>query len=216
MTLLLKNSLPAERNRGCCFAENFDSVEAFYKNGGTITGTPIFRPGYVTFNGASRIDYNIGNPSIHLNGPFTLIIKIVPVAVAALSVIVGFGKSDLTNGPYIGIDSLIGTDNIWIGNYGGALKGTFKFDGYPHQIAYTSAGAPPDAVTAVKLYVDGILKNSGTPFSININHPTVFMGDHLSGGYPYTGIINWVRLFSQELSIEEVAAYANNTMWSVI
>ncbi len=49
MTLLVQNSLPAERARSCVFAESFDSVDSFYKNPWTTTyvhTTPISGTAY--------------------------------------------------------------------------------------------------------------------------------------------------------------------------
>jgi len=40
MSLLNKNSTPAERARGCVFAENFESQALVEQNGGTVVGAP--------------------------------------------------------------------------------------------------------------------------------------------------------------------------------
>lgn len=207
-SLLIAQSLPAERARGLIFCERFYSVDAFYKNGGTVTaGSPTFSQNSVYMNGSSYITYSIGNLSIRGNGAFTILATTTPIAVSALSVIVGFGTSALTNGPYIGVNSLSGASNVWAGNYGGAIKGTFVFDGRPHQICMVSSGAALGSLTPVALYVDGTLLNSATSFTISVSSSTVFMGDH-GGGYPYNGIINNVRLFNVALTPEEVLAYA--------
>jgi len=59
MSLLVKNSTPAERSRGCLFAERFESVEKVIENNGTISGAPSIDFG-ITLDGTNDyVTYNL-------------------------------------------------------------------------------------------------------------------------------------------------------------
>jgi hypothetical protein len=56
--LLNSYSMPAERLRGCVFAEGFRSYADVVRNSTTITGAPVVGDGYIMLNGAQRVAYD--------------------------------------------------------------------------------------------------------------------------------------------------------------
>jgi hypothetical protein len=211
MTLLLKNSLPAERNRGCVFAENFDSVEAFYKNDGTVAaGTPIFGLRTVTFDGASYLSYPIGNTVIRGSRAFSII---------------GMFTASSTAGTQFWIELAlcggVANTGIGIGISGGnwvvqipavaVLSVAAVTVGQRVQIGVTYNGG----AGTIRTYANGIAgpTQNTTQAVTNVGFR---VGNRLGFVDYAIGVCHFIRLFDQELSLEEVAAYANNTMWSVI
>lgn len=57
MSKLIKNSLSAERIRGCVFAENFENNTAVVDNGGTITSAPIINFSMTTDGTDDQVSY---------------------------------------------------------------------------------------------------------------------------------------------------------------
>ena len=70
MTMLIKNTLPAERVRGCIFAEQFRNTPDIIENRGKITGALTFDDNGAYFDGNSYISYGNAGYSEYL-GLFT-------------------------------------------------------------------------------------------------------------------------------------------------
>jgi len=54
---LITNSTPAERNRGCIFAENFENSDEVVRNGGTIVSAPTVNNGLTTDGTDDEVTY---------------------------------------------------------------------------------------------------------------------------------------------------------------
>ncbi len=76
---LYANSHPAERARGCTFADRFESQALVEKNGGAVTGTPTFNPKTgVTLDGAADyITYNLAGSEFD-SDPISIVIEFTP------------------------------------------------------------------------------------------------------------------------------------------
>jgi len=199
MSLLTVNSLPASRARGCVFAENFDSIEAFYKNGGTIvTGTPVFGKNNCYFDGASYLRYPIEISSIRSTGPWTLSCFIKPSSTTGYSISLGFGSIALTKLPWIGVGA---SGFFTTGTYGSALASTIAHDGvsWYHVASTFSSGT-------TTIYVNGVSYGSSGALVSAIDDSNVYIGG--IPGYLMTGMVKRLRIFSVALTSEEIAAYA--------
>jgi len=210
VSLLGKNATPAERMRGCVFVERFDSVDDAVKNGMTIGGgTPTFTPGAVTFDGASYLNYPIANSSIRSGNICSFEIETIPTAaVAGVAYLLVAGNPA---GNYVAIRIVA---NVWQVVVSGvvALNSTFPLVvGQKVKFACTLSGN----VGTLRTYLDGV---AGATFAFagtsqTITTPQILLGGFAAASY-YTGQIHSVRLFSQELSPEEVLQYATNNVYS--
>lgn len=59
MSRLIQNSLPAERLRGCLFAEKFESADKVINNGGSISGSPAINFGLAIDGVSDSISYPV-------------------------------------------------------------------------------------------------------------------------------------------------------------
>lgn len=203
MSLLLQNGLPAERQRGLVFCERFDSVEAFYKNGGTIaTGTPIFGKNNCYFDGSSRLTYSMGNPTIKGSSAATLMAVLKYSALTSgpkLAAEIGDG-----GGLYLGVHN--GTTNIGFGIYaiGDISAGIIPNINQSYHLTITYAGG---AGGAISCFVDGINVANGNA-TCAVATSNVYMGQAHVGAYSFIGFVSNVQIFNKQLSAEEVLAYS--------
>ena len=196
--------------RGCVFVEKFDSADDAVRNGMTIGGgTPTFTPGAVTFDGASYLNYPIANSSIRSGNICSFEIETIPTAaVAGVAYLLVAGNPA---GNYVAIRIVA---NVWQVVVSGvvALNSTFPLVvGQKVKFACTLSGN----VGTLRTYLDGV---AGATFAFagtsqTITTPQILLGGFAAASY-YTGQIHSVRLFSQELSPEEVLQYATNNVYS--
>lgn len=78
MTLLNRNTTPAERARGCVFSELFRDGESIARNGGTVTGTPAIDKG-ITLNGITDyVGYDLDVGGFYSDGALSFVIGFLP------------------------------------------------------------------------------------------------------------------------------------------
>lgn len=71
------NSLPAERERGCSFAESFINQEAITKNGGTLNGAPEIKNGLVLNGTTQNAVFNLAGSEFDSSN-ISIVIKFIP------------------------------------------------------------------------------------------------------------------------------------------
>ncbi len=209
MTLLLRNSTPAERQRGLIFVETFRSVDDVFKNGATIGGgTPTFTPGAVTFDGASYLNYPAGNTKIRTATAFTFDLECTPVSTTGTPVMlyVGVAGGGADTGLGIGITG---------GNWGLYRAGVGWFDiglaavvGRKDHIAVTCPSGPN---VNAPTYVNGVAGNVLAAYTHVLTSADLYIGARKVTDYS-TSLIHSVRVFDQQLSPEEVLQYAQGTV----
>lgn len=78
MSLLQRYSTPAERRRGCSWADRFTSVALVERNGGAVTGAPTFSPDGVVLDGSSDyITYSLTGQEFDSAG-VTIVVEFTP------------------------------------------------------------------------------------------------------------------------------------------
>jgi hypothetical protein len=72
------NSLPAERLRGCKFAENFKNQSLTVANGATLTGSPVFTVNGINFNGTTQYAYyNLAGSEFN-SASISIVVSFIP------------------------------------------------------------------------------------------------------------------------------------------
>lgn len=208
MSLLCQRSLPAERQRGLIFVEKFRSSDEVFANGGAIGGgTPTFGPGYAVFDGASYLNYPLGNPVVRGSHACSIDVEVTPTSAAGTQYVATIGPTGFVAGSDIGVAIMGGTWNIFVG--GGAVdSGIAVVPGRKTRICGTYAGGGGGTL---RTYVDGVA--GGTlGVTLAIVPSTIYMGGYGALSY-FTGLIHSVRAFDQQLSLEEVLAYYDGSMF---
>ena len=211
MSLLTKNSILSERNRGLCFFERFDSPDDVLKNGATIGGSPIFSRNKATFNGTTDyISYKMGNNAIRGSNAFSTIIRTKPTRLnGAYQSFAYLGAQAINKGFLFGISN---GNQMYIELYGSVVK----IFGAPdlvstYEMAMTFAGG---AAVAPRCFMNGQFISVGTAITPNIEVPDIWVGAGTAApAYPFQGDVYSIRVFNQALSDEEVASYYNNSMF---
>jgi len=203
----------AEVRRGCIFAEELSSVSSVLKNGGVIgSGAKFVSPteGF-KFSGAdgARISYGdvLRNPMSA--GTFMAWFRCGSTPVGSKISILGqqYGQS-------YGLFISTGNDLTFYRastNINAATPGAAYRDDKWHQVVGTWASG-----VATKLYVDGVLKNTGTthtgtvaPFAFDTQLTIGADYNGSSRSAEFVGNIRGCMIFNTALDADEIAAYYN-------
>jgi hypothetical protein len=204
-SLLIAQSLPAERQRGLIFCERFDSVDSFYKNDGTIAaGTPLISSNKITLSSTDDVLYN-SNYSIRGASPSTAMCWMRPTAKGTnYRIALAIGSRATYHSTLLALNAsgfFMGT--VW----GGAdIVTTITPDLYSwYHIAYTYSGSG----STFCVYVNGVSNGwtSSTGITQDITTSAINVGNQGSG-FPFTGDISHIRVFNKQLSAEEILAYS--------
>jgi len=209
---LSQNSTPAERARGCVWAESFQSPAEVILNGGTITGTPDIAHGKATLNGTTE-HINYGSPQL----PTT-----------AITVSCWFKANSLSNYRWIvssnsTVNAIDGFMLFWHSN---RIK--FCINHYSDNISFKSflssdtdwhhvMGVYDKAAGTIKIYVDGVIGTSDT-YSSDITYPAGYgldVGSIDNGvNYFWDGSIEDVKIFDTALTAQEALDFYNNATYT--
>jgi len=206
MSLLSKNTLPAEILRGCVFSELFESSAKVSLNEGTITGAIPMNQDGATFDGTNDL---ITYPSSFANfttQSYTVCawIKTTSPHTGLYGIIVDTKVLDSVNGGY----TLFLYNNILYfsggSSWGGGSSASTWTDGNWHFVALVV-----NYNTNNLLYRDGVLNSTrtwATGSSSNFHALSI-------GGYSadkFNGNIRGVKIFNVALTAQEILDYYNN------
>ena len=212
MSLLTKNTTPAERERKCAFSELFVNTLSVVENNGTITGTPTINNGG-TFSGTGEyIDYPLV-PSLNPLD-FTMTIDFEFTAGSGTTQILaqwGDGVSTNNSGAIV-IDN---ADKVRFSiNNGVAIYTAGALTTGRHTITYRyGGGAGASRATAVDGVEYSLSTTSGGAGSATAGITIGAETDHTN---LFTGTIYSVKLFSNQLTLQEHTDYYNNTTYDYI
>lgn len=211
MTLLTRNTTPAERARGCVFSELFRDQASVLRNGGVLTGTPVIDKG-VTLDGLTQsLAYH--EPSSYFVGDsISFVIEFYPVYAANTDhdeyLFAGDGdyyvrKLDLA-GSY---DLRIRLGNTTTENIPIATYGSYWLAGQRNQIAVSSTSGD------TKVWLNGVLvSNAATVW--NPTEVIVFdIGIRSATGGRFAGTISKFQIYNRKLTAQEVADFYNGTVY---
>ena len=209
MTLLTKNSTPAERERGCVFSETFENSQAVVKNGGTITGTPTIN-NKVTFDGTndwiqygeSPITTAEADTDVSIVIDFDLAIN--QGAIQTLTEV----SPGLATGDSVMV--LFDTNNYIRLYYSDAA---FICDGFAvpagrHTVTCTVSGG-----VTKKVYLDGVELTGSTVGATGVTSLGMSIGARLDNSLPANGTIYSVKYFRKILTLQEHTDLYNNTTY---
>uniref|UniRef100_A0A6M3J829 Putative lectin/glucanase superfamily protein n=1 Tax=viral metagenome TaxID=1070528 RepID=A0A6M3J829_9ZZZZ len=208
--LLNKYSLPAERERGCVFAEKFENAAEVVRNGGTITGTPVINQG-VTLDGSSDyITYNI--PANLLDkAEFSSVVRFTPdfnydadatyrFFDSSVGSFITFRKRDNADNNTLTLD-IHGTSIAAIAE---ATYSAYWNVGVENILTITSTTGD----TSVWLNGTQILTNDVTAWTEGAI-TEFYIGARRDGAEKFDGIIHEVKLFTTQLTDQEALDYSN-------
>jgi hypothetical protein len=197
---ILKNGLPAERQRGLIFCEKFESEAEVIRNGGVVNGNPTFNQG-MTQN--SNLDY-LAYPSLNLGSVHTLILDVTVL-------------SDPTAGGQCYISSstpgyfLFITKASLIYNCDGnaVVSGTHGIQAGDRVRVAVVRGE-----SNITFYLNGnSIKVSSYPYSADLDFG--LLGRYFTAGSLYNSdaVYHSVRLFNKALTPEEILDYYNESVF---
>jgi peptidoglycan hydrolase-like protein with peptidoglycan-binding domain len=168
-------------------------------NSGTINGaawTTGKVGGALSFDGSSSVTIP-NSSSINISGPFTFSVWINSRNSTDSQIFLGKNAYD----KYVVINP----------NYGGYVTTLFG-----QQLDTTPGGVPLNTWTHLvfvgdtnsqKLYVNGVLASSDSSVgsSFSSSNSSLVLGRNVAGGYPFTGMLDELRIFNRALTSQEVA-----------
>jgi len=213
MSLLFRNSLPAERQRGCIFAENFDSADAVRMNDGSITGSIDFNQQGADFDGTNDyITYSTSGLLTNVSN-FSCVIEFIP----------DFDYDD--NAQYVFFDSTLNhrfllykaTDNriyLYLGNVamGSVVSGTYGpywRKGQVNRMVIVSTTGDTNMWLNCQKIMDGYA-NAWTAKDPD----NLYVGAGNVGGDKFNGKISQLKIFNVQLTDQEAEDYYNNSTFN--
>jgi len=213
MSLLTKNTTPAERQRGCVFSEKFENTQAVVQNGvTTINGTPTINNGG-TFDGTN--DYlSYAEPALSLEqdgNPISISVDFdVTINRGALQVITEFSPGLTAN------DSgmiLIDTSNqvrFYYDN-GAAIFTSAALTAGRHTVTMTWNGSSQRLG-----YLDGVALSGSTSGAGGITSLGTAIGARIDGTLKMQGTIYSVKYFNKVLTLQEALDIHNKNVYDYI
>ena len=208
MSLITKNTTPAERGRGCVFAELLENPQAVASNNGTITGTPTINNGGVFSGTGEYIQYPLGYSINALNFSITVDLDFT-AGRGTTQVLTQFGTGISVN--YSGSIVIATDDSVRFNINGGTAIYVGTLATGRHTLTATYEG-----VTR-KMYLDGVQLTLNTTAGGSGNaNAGVSIGAEIDTTNPFLGTIYSVRYFDQLLTLQEHIDYYNGTTYNYI
>jgi len=209
MSKLVANSTPAERRRGCIFAENFVNQAEVEANGGTLTGTPTINNG-ATFNGTTDfITYNSSDVDWSAYTNLSIVIEFEPDFAddGALHNFIqnaDYSMVKFTNDALI--SELGGSVNMAVSPY--ATYGTYWNENGRNVIVLSATSGNNE------LFLNGVSISADTADAWTPTEQTnLAVGATTGGAGKYVGTINKIRVFNTKLTLQEATDYYNNATY---
>ena len=211
MSLLTKYTLPAERRRGCVWADEFESNQTVVRNGGTITGAPVINNG-ATFDGTNDYAvYNTGGIPFESN-EFSIVIRFS--SPLAPNDGVSHYMFDTDGSRYIVVKFASGTLAFYCAGTAIATVayvdyGPYWVVGSENTLVFSSSSGRSNA------WLNGvrILTNDATAWTSS----TIGMITLAARRDTYVGKYNItyysIRCFGREITEQEALDYCNKTTW---
>ena len=163
--------------------------------------------GWMDFNGTQNTNSNVAVPinrgELGNNMSIEAFFRYDGSASAGYRPIIG--GNDPGAGTEVFFGKNTGNSNFGVqdGNYSGSFVSNYNvFDGEWHHMVYTYASGTG------KLYLDGVLRNTGS-FSKANDAEQIYIGAEVQEGYWFDGAIPLVRYYTQVLTAVEVAQNYN-------
>jgi len=209
---LITNSTPAERSRGCVFSELFSNTQKVAENGGTITGAPTINNGG-TFSGtAEYIDYSYTSLIDRDNHTITVDFEFT-AGRGTTQILAQWGDGvDTANSGAIVITT---NDTIRFSvNNGVAVYSNDALTTGRHTITCRyGGGAGVSRATAV----DGVEYTlSTTAGGAGSATAGITIGAEIDNSNPFLGTIYSVKIFNNQLTLQEHTDYYNDATYGYI
>lgn len=219
MSLLTRYSTPAERNRGCRWADRFESQALVEQNGGAVTGAPVFSvENGVTLDGAADyLDYDLAGTEFDSD---------------PISIVVDFSPSvDYTfNANLALIDSTAGQTYLVMKRNNASSNGLLIFLGNTSVVTIAQATYGPLWLTNQRnsltisstsgdtdVWLNGtqILSNHATAWNPD-QPPALRVGADIAGASFFPGTIHSVQVYKAKLTAQEAADFYNRSAYNYL
>jgi hypothetical protein len=212
MAKLIENSTPAERARGCVFAETFENTQAVAENGGVITGDTIINKG-ATFDGTG--DY-ITYPAKLNSDKISFVIRFTPDFVPGDGLQHYFYDSSFGNRYLLFKDSASGGTLVIAFNEAYIFVNVATYEPYwktGEENVFVVSGTTGNN----NIWLNGqqIVTNNITAWT-PANPTELFVGARYSGSNSFDSKISEVKVFNRLLTEQEAIDYYNNSTYDYI
>jgi len=218
MNQLTINSTPAERARGCTFAEQFEDASAVVRNGGEIVGSPEICNS-LNCNAAGSVRYDSNGGAIRLGKSGTIFVRCrIDSDSGAVRI---FGSDDSLGGNYefrtysdgssLSVSFKTNTGIIITANiYGGGGSDVIPFS---DEITFALAWVWTGSQTEITTYNNGSFRTS-TTYGRYIETPDNYIAIGDWNGAYLDGEIFDVKFFDVALTDQEIADLHNETTYN--
>ena len=195
---IIKYGKPAEKAFNLCFLEKFRSNEDVQKNSGTINGSPTFNNN-VTLDGTNDyISYN----EVHLGTSYTIIIKNLNLNAFNTTVLGGSVVNEYLF--YIDSSKIYHRPSTSFASVNIAHTANTNEN---NTFAIVRNG------TNVDFYQNGVQLGTTQTLASNVTGQFTTIGAEEGGTSKTNGSISNIKIFSRNLSPEDILEYHNETMW---
>lgn len=205
---ILKNGLPAERQRGLIFCEKFESEAEVIRNGGVVNGTPEIDNGAV-FNGTT--DYIVSQTNFMINNEFSFMCLFTPDFAKDEGVARYICDAENTARYYFYHQSNNNMAVLVSNNYHVIPYDDYKdywIDFGENLIVSTGNSS------GFKVYLNGHVIADIVIAVLLLSPSFIVVGSRNNGVTFFKGTIHAIRFFSQILTPEEVLDYYNNSVFN--
>lgn len=209
-------STPAERRRGCSWADHFESAALVVLNGGAVTGAPTFSPGGVVLDGSSDyITYNLTKQEF-FSAKITIVCSFTPAGATSENALrTLYDTSDSHRyAAFKQNNAGSNTLDIYMGH---VLIATIPEATYsPHW----NVGSPNILVVSgttgnTSAWLNGIkiLNADATAWSAK-TPAQLFVGCDYANANKFEGTIHKIQMFREQLSAAECIDICNNAVYA--
>jgi len=210
MSLIIKNSLPAERKRNLIFAENFVNAQEVRENGGRLQGDPAINFGASLDGTSDYLEYALEGTELSADD-LSVVFKFIPDF--AFDANAQRNLIDTTNGArYRVVKQNNASSNVLSVVFGGTTIADIASAAYG---AYWNADVENILVisstsgdTSAWLNGTKILDADATAWA-KVAPTELYVGAKFDGSGPFDGTILDVKFFKVQLSDEESEDYSN-------
>lgn len=216
MTLLTNYTRPAERDRGCTFADGYIDAASVVANAGVISGAPTFDNGIVLDGTGDYVTYQLSDPLI-TEAVVTFCVEFTPQFAAADNVLKrifhstsGFTVTKLQDALNNALRIVM--DGVIVADISLATYEPYWNVGERSFLCVTSISGKTNA------WMNGthILSNDVSAWAFS-NLNDLVVGANVGGGSAFEGTIHSMKVFNREFSVKEGRDYSlGGLFWNYI
>jgi hypothetical protein len=203
---------PAERARGCKFAEKFVSAGDVVRNGGQIVGSPEIRNGAV-FEGVTGQVIHFYRNNVNFD-EMSIIFEFTPDFESSEDTVRYLYDSELADRSIFAL-KLNSPFNLQIGVGGTTIANISHATYSPYwRVSERNFLAISAASGANKVWLNGVLVSDSSSAWAKNNPAFLVFGARYDRTFPYSGTINKVKIFDVALTDQEIADLHNDTTYN--